>query len=153
MAKRGRKPLPTKILKIRGSWRAELRKDEPDLEVSIPAMPDWLSAEAKREWYRISLILVRRGLLTELDGTVLALYCQAYADYLDALKWCEKMPGLIRAKNGTLIQSPAIGLRNTAWRNVLRAAAEFGMSPGGRSGIALSKGKSKQKKTTPFRIG
>jgi P27 family predicted phage terminase small subunit len=45
--------------------------------VEIPDAPRHLSKEARKEWKRITPVLEDLGLISELDRTALALYCQA----------------------------------------------------------------------------
>lgn len=152
MGRRGPKPTPTKILKVRGSWRADVRKDESQAEPSIPEMPEWLSVEAKKEWNRLVLVLNKYNLLTDLDRNSLGLYCQTFADYKEALKYCEK-GALIKTKNGNIIQNPAVSLKNRVLQILQRLGAEFGLSPSARAGMSIPKAKSRPtKKAAPFKI-
>ena len=74
---RGPPPTPTKILKLRNSWRAKSRaKTEPAVaEVSSPNCPDWLPAAAKAVWRSVVRLLSPLGVLLESDRQVLARYC------------------------------------------------------------------------------
>lgn len=45
--------------------------------IEVPSAPRHLGQEAKREWKRITPILEELGLVSGLDRTALALYCQA----------------------------------------------------------------------------
>lgn len=45
--------------------------------IEIPSAPKHLSVEAKKEWKRITPFLEELGLISGLDRTALALYCQA----------------------------------------------------------------------------
>ena len=152
MGKRGPKPLPTQTLKVRGSWRADVRKDEPQAEFAVPNMPDWLSSEAEKEWNRLVLTLNKYNLLTDLDGNTLGLYCQTMADYQEALEYC-KEGVLIKTENGNLIQSPAVGLKNKALQMLQRLGAEFGFSPSSRAGMSMPKAQAgTKKKESPFKV-
>lgn len=46
-------------------------------KIEVPSVPKHLGAEAKKEWKRITPILEDLGLISGLDRTALALYCQA----------------------------------------------------------------------------
>lgn len=46
-------------------------------KIEVPSVPKHLGAEAKKEWKRITPILEELGLISGLDRTALALYCQA----------------------------------------------------------------------------
>lgn len=55
-------------------------------EVELPDFPSWLYPEAKKEWKRIGIELVRYGLVSKLDRAALVLYVQAWA----RMVWAEK---------------------------------------------------------------
>ncbi len=46
-------------------------------KIEVPSVPKHLGAEARKEWKRITPILEELGLISGLDRTALALYCQA----------------------------------------------------------------------------
>ena len=77
--------------------------------------------------------LFEAGLLTDLDRVPLALYCQAYGDYLEAKSLCASP--LIKTTNGNIIQNPGVGIMNGAWKRCLDAAARFGMTPSDRGSV------------------
>ena len=157
MAKRGPKPTPSKVLKLRGSWLLNNRKDEPQPESGAPSCPSWVGTIGKREWKRITKQLEPLGLLTELDRVALALYCQAYDDYVTAKKEMDKedMRPVVKTANYNYVQNPMVGVMNKAWQRVLKAAAEFGLTPSARTRISVPEGATKRKdgKTRFFRTG
>ena len=65
---------PTRILELRGSRRAAVRRKrgEPTPEPGEPPMPAWVAddAEARDEWRRVAPHLVARGLLAPCDMAV-----------------------------------------------------------------------------------
>ena len=82
MGTRGPKPLPANVHLLRGNAS---KKSAAELagtiqpEIEIPGCPKHLLPEAKKEWRRIAPELQSLGLISKLDRTALALYCQAYA--------------------------------------------------------------------------
>lgn len=46
-------------------------------KIEVPSVPKHLGTEAKKEWKRITPLLEELGLVSGLDRTALALYCQA----------------------------------------------------------------------------
>jgi P27 family predicted phage terminase small subunit len=87
---RGPKPLPANVHQLGGNAakRAVLELlGEFKPEVELPSFPAWLWPEAKKEWKRIGVELVRYGLVSKLDRTALVLYAQAWAKYA----WAEQM--------------------------------------------------------------
>ena len=54
MGKRGPTRTPTSVLKLRGSWRAKTRGDEPTPQEGVPESPDWLSEDEQSVWDRLT---------------------------------------------------------------------------------------------------
>lgn len=81
MGKRGPKPTPTRILKYRGSRRAQSRTKEPEPPPIVPddpadVAPPWPLADAAREiWDQLIVLLAPMGILTLADKFTLARYC------------------------------------------------------------------------------
>ena len=134
MGKRGPAPKPTALKELEGTARKDrATTNEPRPDVRIPSTPNWLGKDAKREWRRITKELEAVGMISQLDRTTLALYCQALEEYLEAAAEVDKEGLTAITSKGTLIQHPVVGIRNDAWRRVLKAAAEFGMTPSSRT--------------------
>lgn len=115
----------------------------PDLacERGEPGMPEWLSAEAKREWRRITPELNRVGVLCKVDRAALAAYCQAFAELADATRMLEKEGRVIESpvfsKAGELVGHvkklhPAVKLQRDAFARVKQFLGEFGLTPSSR---------------------
>lgn len=142
MAKRGPKPTPTPILKLRGSWRGKVRGDDLSLDQKRPQRPQWLAGEAKKCWERLVPILHKSGLATELNRETLALLCSAWADFVAAeeqLAAARNKDGsralLIKTGNNTVVENPLLHVRKRAWDQVYKAAACFGLTPADLSGV------------------
>lgn len=99
MGKRGPTPVPTKILELRGSWRAKLNKNEPKPEQGKPICPSWLSPEAKRIWREAVRILSAMGVLTKADRFVLIRYCDAFARWMSAAEYLSKYGDVYAVKD------------------------------------------------------
>jgi len=141
---RGRKPKPTHLKLITGNpGRRALNTKEPSLPSALPSPPTHLSDEAKIEWDRVAEDLYRIGILTNIDRAVLAAYCQAYGRWVSAelaltemAKNDEVTHGLtVKTINGNILQNPMVGMANKAMADMVRYAAEFGMTPSARSRI------------------
>ena len=64
----GRKPKPTAVKKLEGNpGKRKLNSKEPVPAKGIPACPDWLMPEAKKEWERLAELMNQMGVLTEVD--------------------------------------------------------------------------------------
>lgn len=155
------KPKPTRVKILEGNpGKRALPADEPQpgVESDIPPPPKHLSKTAKEEWRRMSVVLHRNGLLTEIDYTALSLYCQAWGRWVDAEEILEKTQmsiktpdGVIKSgmtcvtTNGNIIQSPYLNIANTAMRDCHKYITEFGMTPSSRTKVSISKQEKKSK--------
>jgi len=79
--------------------------------------------------------LVERKVLTVLDRDALAVYCQAYADFLAAEKEVRRLGQVIKTAGGNYIQNPAVAIQNKAAGLMDRFGGKFGLSPADRAGI------------------
>lgn len=149
MATRGRKPTPTHLKLVTGNpGKRALPKNEP----AIPALPPdaelpipvHLSDEAKVEWGRIIGSLQAVGLVTTVDRGALAAYCQAWGRWVQAERALSAMAAqdaatsalMIMTESCNRIQNPLVGTANRAMEIMLKAAAEFGMTPSARSRVS-----------------
>jgi phage terminase small subunit len=56
----------------------------PEIPATVPEPPDFLMPSAKDEWHRLAEGLHRIGLLTALDASAFAVYCQTFARWQQA---------------------------------------------------------------------
>lgn len=150
---RGRKPLPSHLKLIKGSAKGELRKrgmaGQVDIKPTLPMPPPHLCDEAKVEWGRVASMLYALRLLSDVDIAALSAYCQAWAIFKRATDALERMAAqdpvttglLIKTTNGNAIQNPLLGIANKAAADMVRFAAEFGMTPSARARINLGETK------------
>lgn len=141
----GRKKVPTKLHVLRGTDRADRRNvNEPKPETCIPDPPTFLSADALEEWKRITVELDRLGLLSELDRTELAMYCQAYGRLVKYERIVAEKGELYKTNNGNIQLSPAMWVINKAMEQCHKFLTEFGMTPASRAKVAADKVKKKE---------
>jgi P27 family predicted phage terminase small subunit len=144
MATRGRKPTPTHLKLVRGN-PGKRKLPDPAKEIrpplDEPTPPAHLSDEAKVEWGRIVSLLFQLKLMTQIDRASLAAYCQAYGRWVQAERALTSMAEkdmltrglMIKTTGGNLIQNPLVGTANKAMADMVRYAAEFGMTPSART--------------------
>lgn len=84
-------------------------------------------------------LLFDLGLLTKIDVSVLAMYCQAYARMVRAEDELSRQPEVIESDKGNLYQNPWYGVARTAARDVMAYGRELGMTPSARTRIAVEK--------------
>ena len=133
MGKRGPKPTPKGILRLRGSHRAQTLGPTQSANTGRPRRPTWLKGEGKKAWDYICPLLVKCGRLAEEDRFALACLCQSWADYCAAVALCTGP--LVKTMQGNIIQHPAVSIRNKSLEQVYRGCAKFGLTPIDRSGM------------------
>jgi P27 family predicted phage terminase small subunit len=143
--KPGTKPKPTHLKLIEGNrGKRPLNRKEAKIAPALPAPPAHLTVDALEEWNRVAHWLHQIGLLSEVDRAALAAYAQAYGRWVQAERAIAKMAEkdqltgglMIKTSNGNAIQNPLVGTANKAAADMMRYAAEFGMTPSARSRIS-----------------
>jgi P27 family predicted phage terminase small subunit len=132
----GRPPKPTHLKVLQGTLRKHRKRNEPEPEIALPECPPHLEGEAKSEWESMSEQLFSLGLLTRIDKAALAGYCQAWADWVEAMHEL-KRGKVLRAKTGYPILSPWWSIANKANEQMRAYLTEFGLTPASRSRIDL----------------
>ena len=138
MARPGPKRTPTSELAKRGSWRANGREVGPTPPGAIPSCPDWLTEIGRLKWADcIEVLNQTKVLITQLDGDFLALYCEAFEEFIDARSEIERDGSTCKSLKGGEYQHPAVGRKNKAIERMRRFGALFGMSPSDRVGLNI----------------
>ena len=139
MGKRGPKPSPTALLKLRGSWRGETREGEPVPPVVEVAAPAWLSEKAAAHWSGIASMLAGLGLMAEVYSPALALMVDALADYIAHSEAAKVEPSVLVSPAGVSYINPVYTLKERAWDRVLKIVREFGMTPSAITSVKSAK--------------
>ena len=135
---RGRKPLPSNVVRLRGNpGKRRLNDAEPRPSPRVPTCPACLEGEARKEWQRVVAELAELGLLTRLDRGLLAAYCQAHALWVEAVSSIQRYGTMVKSPNGFPMQSPYVAVANKQVEIMVRIAAEFGMTPSSRTRIRI----------------
>lgn len=135
MGRRGPPPDPTVIRLLKGNpGKRAISADEPKPRVKAPPCPPELNDAAKKEWRRVSRLLVKLGLLTEVDRAALAGYCDAYATWITSAEKIQAT-GMVIVYKGLPMQSPWVAIHANAGKLMLRFLQEFGLSPSSRSRV------------------
>lgn len=149
---RGRKPKPSHLRVIEGNpGKRAINSQEPKPPVSRGlTAPAHLSVDGKREWKRISRSLELLGLLADIDREALAAYCGAHGVLVAAERALKAYartdegkkhgPMLVATPGGALIQHPLVGVARRARLDLVKFAAEFGMTPSARSRVKVQPG-------------
>ena len=121
--------------------RSTRRPDRPahGPDVRLPACPRHLAGEARKEWTRLGRKLLAFGLVTEIDVGALALYCTAWARWVEAEQQLARYGTVVKAPSGYPMQSPYLAIANKAMDQMTRLLVEFGMSPSSRSRVQVER--------------
>lgn len=135
MGKRGPKPTPTALLQLRGSWHARTaaRKAEPQYKGAAPRKPRGMGRVAAAEWDRVVKHLEQHGLVKDVDRTALEAYCTWYEQHR------RLQTALRRKKIGSIEYTRTLSAMSTAFANMMKAMACFGMTPADRSRVQEGK--------------
>ena len=133
---RGRKPKPAHLKVLEGNpSRRPLNRNEPNPERKIPTCPQHLCPSAKAEWKRLAQQLYVLGVLTPLDRSTLAAYCQAYGRWVEAEQKLKETPALLKMPSGYVQQNPWLTIANKQLELMHRFMSELGLSPASRSRV------------------
>lgn len=136
---RGRKPKPTALKQQQGNpGKRRLNRKEPQPERRIPSCPKHLKGAALTEWKRVAPVLWKLGVLTELDRTVLAAYCTAYADYVEACEHVQQRGAVIKARKGGEYQNLWVGIKKRSMDQMVKYAGELGLTPSSRGRVQVA---------------
>lgn len=136
MGYRGPSPKPTEIRRLEGNLsRRPYNENEPRLRLQSPKCPDYLDEEAKKEWRRLSRILLRTRVLTEGDDIALANLCQSYSTMVRAQKKLNQSGLMMKTPSGYLQQSPPLSIVNSSMQTITTLLREFGLTPASRTRI------------------
>ena len=135
---RGRKPTPTALKVANGNpGKRRINGQEPKPPGSLPDCPDHLSDVAREEWHRIAASLNKIGLLTQVDRTTMAAYCQCYGRWVEAEQKLAETPSIIRLPSGYIQQSPWLTISNKQLELMVKYMSELGLTPAARSRLAI----------------
>jgi P27 family predicted phage terminase small subunit len=105
----------------------------------VPECPEHLDAVARKEWGRLSPILMGMKVLTEADYIALGNLCQAYSTLIEAQKHLNKGGILFKTPSGYIQQNPLLGIIRAQTNIVNGLLREFGLTPSSRTRIAIEK--------------
>lgn len=136
----GPRPHPTALRLLRGNpSKRGINRAEPKPGPLATACPDeLLDPVARAEWDRVAPGMIVSGQVTVLDRAALIGYCVKYAQWQALELEARGHPFLVRAPSGYPMPNPALGMANKAFNLMLKAAAELGMTPAGRSRVHVS---------------
>jgi P27 family predicted phage terminase small subunit len=147
----GRRPTPTKLKVLHGNpGRRPLNESEPQPEGGLPTCPAELNDAARLEWRRVGRELERLGLVSRLDRAALAAYCEAWAQWLEAIAAVQKTGAVVKAPSGYPILNPHLAVANQAYARMKAMLVEFGMTPSSRTRLVGAPGESEDDPAAEF---
>lgn len=114
------------------------------VEEGTPLCPKWLNEMAKVEWRRIAPILKRLNLLSVIDRSAMASYCQAYARWRQAEEMIEKHGMYYPGNKGKVEAFPFVRIAQKYLEICKTMCVEFGMTPSSRGRMLLPSQKSEE---------
>ncbi len=137
MGRRGPPPTPNRILELRGTLRADRKRNAPEPRVEAPNPPTWMSREAKAEWRRLAPELEALGLIAKIDRALLAGLCESWSTWVACEKVIREKGRTFETPNGYIQQRPEVAIGGRALKDLTRLGAEFGLSPRARSRLGV----------------
>ena len=138
---RGRKPKPTAVKIAEGNpGKRRINGAEPKPPASLPEPPPHLSGTAREEWDRLAESMNAIGLLTQVDRTTMAAYCQCYGRWVEAEEKLATTPAILRMPSGYIQPSPWLTIANKQLELTGKYMAELGLTPASRSRLAIELG-------------
>ena len=138
----GRKPKPTALKLLEGNpGKRELNQFEPKPAGGLPICPDWLMEDAKEEWYRLAAVMNKMGILSEVDQSAFAVYCQTWARWKEAQEHIDREGSTFETDSGQIKRNPWVAIANEWQAKLLSVCGEFGLTPSSRSRIVAANSK------------
>ena len=150
---KGRKSIPSKIIELYGGsahTHRPPRDQEPQPPEKMPTCPKHLKAMARDEWYRVGKALFSIGIMTELERSHLAAYCQAWSEYVAATIATQKTGTVYKKPDNSPGINPHIRIAREAFERWHKCAAVLGLGTSNRVGLKTNKPKP-QSKAQEFR--
>ncbi len=144
MGTRGPRPLSTRQLQLRGSWRGNVERGEPVPPTGAPECPDWLDEDAKQLWAETAPLLVQMRILTKADRQALARYCQTWSRWRKAEMFLQKYGESYPLKDDEgkvkcFMPWPQVSSANKLAGTLARLEQEFGLTPSARTRIDVNR--------------
>lgn len=131
-------PKPSHLKVLNGNpGNRPLNEQEPRPAQGEPLKPSWLEGRAASAWDELVPELARIGLLTVVDGHALAVYCEAWATYVQASEVVRKEGVLIESYRGGMAKNPAAQIMRDSADLMMKVGGQFGLSPATRARLQV----------------
>ena len=122
-------PTPFLVAKLKGFPGKRAKRPPPE-------PPQWLSGYAREEWQRVAGELYQIGLLTCVELTALAIYCDTYSLWRTAREQLHAEGLTAETQEGRQCRHALTKTVREAAVDMIRFSAEFGLTPVARTRIA-----------------
>lgn len=148
---KGRKRTPTPILRMRGSWRAKSRTNEPQAPAGRPEAPSFIVADsvALAEWERLVDQLDAMGTLSTVHRGLVAGYCLTLAR-LTAAQAVIAANGMTADTDSGPKKRPEVVIVEKCTEQIRSYAAELCITPGSQSRAVTRKSAEPENKKARF---
>lgn len=119
---------PKKILELTGSRHAADRADPAPFTDGRPTCPEFLSAEAKREWKRVCDDLEHLGLLKLVDRAMLSVYCESWATFVKLSRDIATEGEAVAGSTGSRVLNPKCRAAHMAYERMRQIATQYGFT-------------------------
>jgi P27 family predicted phage terminase small subunit len=134
----GRPPLPTHIKLVQGNCPAasfeSKRAEAAACRAGTAAAPH---RTGESQVHSMAEMLVRRGVMTELDAGALARYATAWCRWVDAEAEIKKRGLVVKTNADFVIQNPFLAVANRCMNQMAQIESEFGLTPSARTRIRM----------------
>lgn len=133
----GRRPKPTKLKLLDGNpGKKPIPRGEPEPDTSMPQPPAYLDDVALAEWHSLAPELHRIGVLTIVDRTALAAYCESFSQFVRASETLRAEGDVTIGAHGGQVAHPCVAIANQAKSMMHKYLIEFGLTPASRAKLA-----------------
>jgi P27 family predicted phage terminase small subunit len=121
-----------------GTYRKDRDGGTLKMRSGVPVKPKWLDDVAAMIWDEtIAELIETPGLLTEVDGPALALYCDSWRQYHEYDEEIRKEGNTIISLTAGMKANPLLSRRDAAKADAIKIGALFGLNPSARASMKL----------------
>jgi P27 family predicted phage terminase small subunit len=151
----GRKPKPARLKLIDGNpgQRPIQTEPEPDRTIADFDCPEHLVGEARAEWMRLYPDMAAKRVITRWDRAALSAYCTAWGLLVEAETKCNVDGVMLVAQRTKVMRvNPWVSIARHAKVELLRFAAELGLTPVARARLGTIEAKPESASDVPAEV-
>jgi len=122
---KGPRPLPTKLKRLRGTPICTTGT-EPEPDSTMPAMPQWICQAGRKYWHHYSQERHTLGMLTSIDASAFAAFCDAHGRLEQANLELDKQ-GLVSKTLRGEQRNPLFSIVKECWTIIRAFSSDLGM--------------------------